>query len=157
MNTLDVVLATFIITITLISNYDNFYNQIIRLLGIIISVFTSKMILQNVIIFLYPLIGYSKITKPILYYSTILSLYILLTIIFNIIVYRYQSAKKNRRLNLYGGTIISILNSVLIISIIMSTVFLSMQIDELTIKKLQQSKVFNYIYDIKINFIDYEK
>lgn len=157
MNTLDVIFAVLIITFTLISKYNDFYNQVIRFIAIIISIAISKIILQNLIIFFYPLIGYSKVTKPLLYYSSLTLFYIILNIALHIIVYRFQSAKENKFINLCGGLIISFANSILIISIIMSIVFLSIHINDRTIEKLQKSVVFYYIYNIKINFIDHEE
>ena len=100
-----------------------------------------------VMLFIFPHISASSVSL----------IYIISNVAFHIIVYRFQSAKENKFLNLYGGAIISVANSILIISIIMSIVFLSTKINDKTIIKLQKSTMFYHIYDIKINFIDYEK
>ena len=130
--------------------------QAVRLLSIIIAIIFSARILQNLVIFFFPIIGHSKETKVILLYSSMSLIYILTNMITNLIVYRYESIKKNNKINLFGGLILSISNSILILSIVISIMFHTVQINSNAIAKLNESKIFCLMYNIKKSIIDYE-
>ena len=83
-------------------------------------------------------------------------IYILTNMIINLIVYRYESIRKNKKIDLFGGFILSISNSILIISIAISIIFNTLQINSNTISKLNDSKIFYFMYSIKKSIVDYE-
>ncbi len=81
----------------------------------------------------------------------------LVRFILNVLLYQYEPFKKNKFINSIGGFFLSIFNSILILSLLLSILFASIDIKNNTLQKLKESMIFNYIYTIKIIFIDHEK
>ena len=157
MNTLDVILISIIFILGLSGKYNGLYLQLNRLLSLILSILITKFFLYKLIGILYPFIGLSNYTKPIIYYLSISIFYVAIRFMLNLLFYRYEPSKKNKLIDSIGGIIFSIFNSILILSFFLSILFASIHITSKTIEKLNESKIFNYIHVIKTIFIDYEK
>ena len=157
MNTLDIILISIIFISGLSGKYNGLYLQVNRLLSLVFSILVTKFFLYKLIGILYPFIGLSNYTKPIIYYLSISVLYVVIRFILNIFLYQYELSKKNKFIDLIGGILLSIFNSILILSFLLSILFTSIHIKNTTIEKLEKSIIFNYIYVIKTIFIDYEK
>ena len=157
MNALDVILISIIFISGLSGKYNGLYLQLNRLLSLVFSILITKIFLYKLIGILYPFIGLSNYTKPIIYYLSISVFYVVIRFTLNILLYRYESSKKNKLTDSIGGIIFSIFNSILILSFFLSILFTSIHITSTTIEKLNKSMFFNHIYIIKTIFIDYEK
>ena len=157
MNALDVILISIIFISGLSGKYNGLYLQLNRLLSLVFSILITKIFLYKLIVILYPFIGLSNYTKPIIYYLSISVFYVVIRFTLNILLYRYESSKKNKLTDSIGGIIFSIFNSILILSFFLSILFTSIHITSTTIEKLNKSMFFNHIYIIKTIFIDYEK
>ena len=157
MNTLDVILISIIFILGLSGKYNGLYLQLNRLLSLILSILITKFFLYKLIGILYPFIGLSNYTKPIIYYLSISIFYVAIRFMLNLLLYRYEPSKKNKLIDSIGGIIFSIFNSILILSFFLSVLFASIHITSKTIEKLNESMIFNYIHVIQTIFIDYEK
>ena len=157
MNTLDIILLGILFIFVLSGKYSGFYLQINRLLSLTLSLLITKLFLYKLIVILYPIIGLSDYTKPLVYYLSIIIFYILIKFILTIFLYRYEPSKKNRVLDSVLGMLIAIINTVLILALMLSVLFNSIEINPKTINKLKEAVIFNSINTIKIIFIDYEK
>ena len=157
MNALDVILIGVIFFSGLSGKYEGVYIQINRLLSIILSLLIVKLLLSKLISIFYPLIGLSSYTKPTIYYISVIIFYIVIRFGLNMFLYRYEPSKTNKIIDTLGAFSLAIINSILILSLLLSIIFNTINIPGNTITRLNESKMFSYIYTIKITLIDYER
>lgn len=157
MNVLDIILIGIIFFSGLSGKYEGIYIQINRLISIILSLLIVKLLLSQLISIFYPFIGLSSYTKPTIYYISVIIFYIFIRFGLNILLYRYEPSKTNKIIDAFGAFCLATLNSILVLSLLLSIVFNSINIPSNTLAKLNESKIFSYIYTIKITLIDYER
>ena len=75
----------------------------------------------------------------------------------NILLFSFESSKKNKIIDTLMGSVFGIINGVLGLAIILSILFYSFKIKEDTINRLNTSLIFNYIYTVKTTLVDYGK
>ncbi len=157
MNVLDVILIGVIFFSGLSGKYEGIYNQINRLISIILSLLIVKLLLSQLISIFYPFIGLSNYTKPTIYYTAIIIFYIIIRFSLNILLYHYEPSKTNKIIDGLGAFCLAAINSIIVLSLFLSIIFNTINIPNNTILKLNESKIFSHIYTIKITLIDYER
>ena len=157
MNVLDFILMGIIISFGLFGKYSGANPQINKFISLILAIIITKVVLIKLIVFFIPYIGLSTHTKPIVYFCSITVFYILFKLLINIIMFRYENSIKNKLIQTILGIGLGLINGILSLSLLLSILFYTIFPKEQLINKLNNSKIFRYIYTIKTTLVDYGK
>ena len=155
MNPLDIILIAVIILSGLFGKYGGFNSQLNKLISIILSILITKIILIEIIIFFIPYIGLSSHTKPLVYFISIGLFYLLFKLIINLLQFSFESSNKNKAVDMIMGVVGGAVNGIIALSIIISILFYTFDIDKGAIDRLNTSVIFKNIYAIKTTLVDY--
>ena len=72
-------------------------------------------------------------------------------------MFRYESSTKSKTIETIMGILFGFMNGILMLSVVLSMLFYSISLKDQVIQKLNDSKVFNYIYIVKTRLVDYGK
>ncbi len=157
MNTLDIIIASIILLFVLSAKYDGVYAQINKCLSLLISVFITKILLNQLIPILIPYLGLSEHIKAITFYLAISCFYLLNKFIINIILFRYEPSQKNKIIQSIGGVALGTINGILVVAFITSIIFYIFTINNELLLKLKSSMIFQFIYNLNSILFSYAK
>ena len=157
MNTLDIIIASIILLFVLSAKYDGVYAQINKCLSLLISVFITKILLNQLIPILIPYLGLSEHIKAITFYLAISCFYLLNKFIINIILFRYEPSQKNKIIQSIGGIALGTINGILVVAFITSIIFYIFTINNELLLKLKSSMIFQFIYNLNSILFSYAK
>jgi len=72
-------------------------------------------------------------------------------------MFRYENSIKNKLIQTILGIGLGLINGILSLSLLLSILFYTIFPKEQLINKLNNSKIFRYIYTIKTTLVDYGK
>ena len=156
MNPLDIILSGIVIIAALSAKYSGFFRQINILISMIMAIIFTKLLLYKLIGILYPILGLDGHTKTFVYFGAIFTFYISINLIFSIFLYQNEPYIKNRLLESFFGIALGLINTLLTLSLILSVMFKTVEINYSISKKLEKSNIFNLLNYCRISFIDYE-
>tara|TARA_B100000700_G_scaffold274542_1_gene319644 strand:- start:454 stop:927 length:474 start_codon:yes stop_codon:yes gene_type:complete len=157
LNTLDIIIASIILLFVLSAKYDGVYAQINKCLSLLISVFITKILLNQLIPILIPYLGLSEHIKAITFYLAISCFYLLNKFIINIILFRYEPSQKNKIIQSIGGVALGTINGILVVAFITSIIFYIFTINNELLLKLKSSMIFQFIYNLNSILFSYAK
>jgi len=157
LNTLDIIIASIILLFVLSAKYDGVYAQINKCLSLLISVFITKILLNQLIPILIPYLGLSEHIKAITFYLAISCFYLLNKFIINIILFRYEPSQKNKIIQSIGGIALGTINGILVVAFITSIIFYIFTINNELLLKLKSSMIFQFIYNLNSILFSYAK
>tara|TARA_B100002052_G_scaffold130341_3_gene119587 strand:+ start:8567 stop:9013 length:447 start_codon:yes stop_codon:yes gene_type:complete len=146
-----------VILFMLSGKYDGVYLQFNKCLSLLTSIILTKILLYKLIPILIPYLGLTIHIKAITFYFSVVCFYFLNKLIINIILFKYEPSKKNTIIQSIIGMLLGIINGILIISFVISITLYTLSINEQILIKLNNSILFQYIYDINLILFNYAK
>jgi len=139
----------------LFGKYSGFYPQLNKFISLFISVLITRIALYKLIGTMIPLIGLSSFTRPLVFYLSILSFYILSKFIFSVILFKYELSKKNYFAQSIFGSLFGAFNGFVILALIISVIFSVFSINNQILLRLNESSVFMYLYNLNMILFNY--
>ena len=137
--------------------YDGVYSQFNKCLSLLISIILTKILLHKLIPILIPYLGLTIHIKAITFYLSVVCFYFFNKLIINVILFKYEPSKKNTIIQSKIGILLGLINGILITSFVISITFYTLSINNQILIKLNNSILFQYIYDINLILFNYAK
>ena len=139
----------------LFGKYSGFYPQLNKFISLIISILITKLAFYKLIGAMIPFVGLSAFTRPLVFYLSVLSFYIISQSILGIILFRYEPSNKNYFAHSTFGFLFGGLNGFMILALIVSVIFSVFSVNNQILLKLNESIIFMYLYNINTIFLSY--
>ena len=156
MNPLDIFLLGSILLFVLFGKYSGLYIQLNKTISIVVSILVVKFALHELIEIMLPLVGFSSFTRPIVFYISMLCIYIVSQFILGIFLFRYEPSNKNYLSQSIFGMLFGGINGCLFISFGISVIFSLLSLSNQIAMKLYESNVFSFLHKLTITLFIYD-